>query len=319
MTFDRRTLLRGGAAAGLLAAGGLAVSGGGEAASAAVPSAARRTFLFVHGGWGNASNFHPLLEELHIRGHRALAIDFPGHGTKAKFPASYLAQDLAALATEPSPVAGNTLDDYINYTLSIATELAGIHGPIILAGHSLGGLTIGKVAAAAPQTIRRVVYIAAFMPVALPSAYAYTQTPEALTSPAPLDPLFVANPLDVGALRVNWGSLDLTYRAGAKAATFADVPDEVYTAYSRSWNSDEPLAVLGADARPAISTWGCVPRTYIRFSQDNAIPPALSNRMIQEANTATPSNPTDVRTVTGSHLGPLYSSAPRLAQILSTL
>jgi len=47
------------------------------------------------------------------RGCRVLAIDLPGHGLKAKFPEAYLRQDLAALATEPSPLKDVTLDDYV--------------------------------------------------------------------------------------------------------------------------------------------------------------------------------------------------------------
>lgn len=60
------------------------------------------TFVLVHGAFANSFSFAPLQAELGLLGHRSVAVDLPGHGFEATFPASYQApQDFAALAAEP--------------------------------------------------------------------------------------------------------------------------------------------------------------------------------------------------------------------------
>ena len=50
------------------------------------------------------------------------------------------------------------------------------------------------------------------------------------------------------------------------------------------------------------ATWGRVPHTYVRLTEDRAMPLALQDRFIAEADTLTPENPFDVRSVASSHL-----------------
>ena len=58
------------------------------------------TFVLVHGAFANSFSFAPLQAELALRGFRSLAVDLPGHGFEATFPAAYQApQDLAELAS----------------------------------------------------------------------------------------------------------------------------------------------------------------------------------------------------------------------------
>lgn len=60
------------------------------------------TFILVHGAFANSFSLAPLQAELALLGHRSVAVDLPGHGFGATFPASYQApQDLSALAGEP--------------------------------------------------------------------------------------------------------------------------------------------------------------------------------------------------------------------------
>ncbi|SEB61223.1 Alpha/beta hydrolase family protein, partial [Streptomyces sp. 2131.1] len=47
------------------------------------------TFVFVHGAFANSFSFAPLQAELALLGHRSLAVDLPGHGFEATFPAAY--------------------------------------------------------------------------------------------------------------------------------------------------------------------------------------------------------------------------------------
>lgn len=64
----------------------------------------RPTFVLLHGLHGNSSTWSPVLRQLALLGHRALAVDLPGHGMDASFPLSYQApQDLEAFSAQPSP------------------------------------------------------------------------------------------------------------------------------------------------------------------------------------------------------------------------
>lgn len=71
------------------------------------------TVIVVHGTNSSSLWCAGLVRELTLRGVRSVALDLPGHGEEAFYPRSYQApQDLGALATEPSPLAKITVDDY---------------------------------------------------------------------------------------------------------------------------------------------------------------------------------------------------------------
>jgi len=72
-----------------------------------------------------------------------------------------------------------------------------------------------------------------------------------------------------------------------------------------------------SEARGEAHTWGRIPRTYVRFTRDRLVPPALQDRFIREADHLTQHNPTDVRSVAAPHVGPF--SRPELVRIFSEL
>jgi pimeloyl-ACP methyl ester carboxylesterase len=58
-----------------------------------------------------------------------------------------------------------------------------VHGPVVLVGHSMGGSVVTDVANTASELLARIVYVAAYCCVELPSLLAYAQTPENTQSP----------------------------------------------------------------------------------------------------------------------------------------
>jgi hypothetical protein len=80
---------------------------------------------------------------------------------------------------------------------------------------------------------------------------------------------------------------------------------------------DEPATIPVSEARGEADTWGRIPRTYVRFTLDRLIPPALQDRFIAEADRLTPGNPTDVRSVPAPHVGPFHR--PGLVDLFSDL
>ncbi len=277
-----------------------------------------KTVIFVHGTNSSSYLCSGLTAELTLRGVRCVAVDLPGHGTQGFFPRSYQApQDLEGLATEPSPLAKITIDDYVERVVEVVRR-ARSHGPVILAGASQGGVTVSRVGNAIPDLLDRVVYLAAYCCVDLPNMAAYLATPENSESLLPLvTRAVVADPATLGVARVNWRSADPSVIDGIKQCLAGDFTDEAVLRLLNALEPDEPASIPLAEARGEAHTWGRIPRTYVRFTRDRLIPPALQDRFIREADRLTPDNPTDVRSVAAPHVGPF--DRPELVEIFTAL
>jgi pimeloyl-ACP methyl ester carboxylesterase len=261
------------------------------------------TYVFVHGAFANSFHWAAIQRELGLRGHRSVAVDLPGHGFQAPHsPTFQVPQDAAALATAPSPLAGVTHAENVASVVDVVRRAAA-HGPVILVGHSRGGLTITGVGNAVPDLIHRIVYISAHCCVDLTPAE-YAATPE--HGPPSMhegNTALVGDPLEIGAIRQNWRSLDEAKAAALKSVLLADGTEEEFLTFLNLLDPDENLDVGGPDDRAQAATWGRIPRTYIRLTADLALPVTLQDRYIKEADALTPNNQFDVWSVDSSHLG----------------
>ncbi|MEU4742775.1 alpha/beta hydrolase [Actinosynnema sp. NPDC023658] len=261
-------------------------------------------FVFVHGSNANSFHFSPLLRELTLLGHRALAVDLPGHGFDATFPAAYQApQDAAALATAPAALRGASHADNVEHVIDVVRR-AGEHGPVVLVGHSRGGMTVTGVANAVPELLHRVVYLTAWCCVDLTSG-GYTREPE--WAPSALNDLgtglLAGGPAELGVLRMNWRTGDPALLATLKTAVLADGTEAEFLAALNTLEPDESLD--GGEDRVDPVAWARLPHTYVRVTGDRSIPIGLQDRFIREADALLPDNPFDVRTLDTSHLGVL--------------
>lgn len=314
MEQSRRAALRLGAMAGAAAAAGGVAGGAGRPKRKAVT-----TFVFVVGASGGtgAGGFN----ELALRGHRIVAVELPGHDPVRQYRRSYQApQDLAKLATEPSPMKGIGLDDYVAAAVKTVRRAAK-NGPVVAVGASMGGLTLTRVANEVPDLIDHLVYASAFCCVELRSASDYLATPEGRTSLIN-DPAFAAgvvgDPVKLGALRINWRTADPKFLDAVRAANIAGDGEEAEGELMALLNSllpDESLTVSGEDARGHKDTWGRIPRTYVRHTLDRTIPLALQNRMIREADRLTPRNRFRVHDIRTGHY-PTGDAWRRFTEIL---
>lgn len=274
------------------------------------------TFVLVHGAFANSFSFAPLQAELGLLGHRCVAVDLPGHGFGAGYPRAYQApQDLEDLATAPGPIKGVTLADNAAHLIGIL-ERAKDNGPVILVSHSRGGVTATAAANARPDLIDRIVYVAAWCPVDLAVGDYYAEPEMATVDAASLGLAMAGNPAELGLLRVNFRTSDPNALAAFKAAFLADGTDEEFLTFLNTFQPDENLDVGTSDDRARAATWGRVPKTYVRLTDDASLPLALQDRLIREGDALTPDNPYDVRTLAGSHLRWLIHPAPA-ARVLS--
>ncbi|WP_216216688.1 alpha/beta fold hydrolase [Amycolatopsis aidingensis] len=316
--YSRRAFGRVGAAAAL---GAAPVAAGGVANAGTAGTGRCRTFVFVPGAFGRAAMFGYLVNALAARGHRALAVELPGHqpGMVPYGPGFQAPQDLAAWAAVPSPLAGIGLREYVRHTIGVVRAAAG-HGRVVLAGASAGGLVIGLVAQAVPHLIEHLVYEDAFCCVRLPSIAEYYRTPEAEGAHNEfVGRALVGDPARLGALRVNWRSADPDFLGEARPAFLTpDAPDRELLDVLNILYPDDPLGLNQADARIDPRRWGRIRRTFVRHTRDGLVPLALQDRMIREADELTPGNPFRVRSVATGHT-PAADRLPEVVAILDEL
>ncbi|MFI0420668.1 alpha/beta fold hydrolase [Spongiactinospora sp. 9N601] len=276
------------------------------------------TVVLIHGTNTSSYCWNGLVRELTLLGHRCVAVDLPGHGEEAYYPLAYQApQDLAGLATEPSPLAKITIDDYVERVVGVVRRVRRF-GPVILAGASQGGVTVSRVGNAVPGLLERVVYVAAYCCVDLPNLSAYLDTPENAGSLLPeVVRAMAADPAALGVSRINWRTADPDAMRGIKECLADDFTDEAARWMLNALEPDETATIPMAEAAGKSDTWGRIPRTYVRFTQDRLIPLALQDRFIREADRLTPDNPTDVRSVAAPHVGPF--GRPELVEIFDEL
>ncbi|MEE1783238.1 alpha/beta fold hydrolase [Streptomyces sp. SP17BM10] len=276
------------------------------------------TFVLVHGAFSNSFSFAPLQAELGLLGHRSVAVDLPGHGFAATYPRAYQApQDLDALATAPGAIKGVTLADNAAHLIGIL-ERAKQNGPVILVSHSRGGMTATVTANQRPDLIDRIVYVSSWAPVDLTVGAYYAEPEMATVDLAAMGAAMVANPAELGLLRSNFRTADPGVLAGFKAAFLADGTDDEFLALLNTFQPDENLDAGTDDDRARHDSWGRIPKTYVRLTEDTSLPLALQDRMIREGDALTPDNPYDVRTLTSSHLKWLVDPAPA-ARVLGEL
>lgn len=98
------------------------------------------TIVMLHGIGGGSSAFAPQLENFSARGFRAVAWDMPGYGSSAPIePYTFkgLAQSAAHLIESLDPSGGNA--------------------PVILIGHSMGGMVAQELIARRPGLVRALI------------------------------------------------------------------------------------------------------------------------------------------------------------------
>ena len=235
------------------------------------------TFILVHGAWHGGWCWERLTPLLTAAGHRVLAPDLPGMGA-----------DTQELGSDP-------LAEWADFVADLA---ANAERPVILVGHSRGGLVISEAAERVPQGIDRLAYLPAFLLQAGQSlSDVANRHPEVGPGPAirPTD-----DPSRLG--------LDLEMAAPIFYGLCS--PEEARAAGVRL--TPEPLAALTRPLTISAERFGRVPRAYIECTQDRAI----SLDMQREMQAALPCDP--VITLDADH-SPFYSAAPELARALLAL
>jgi pimeloyl-ACP methyl ester carboxylesterase len=192
-------------------------------------------FILVHGAWHGAWCWYKVLPRLRALGHRAEAIDLPGHGA------------------DRTPASRVGFEDYVA-RVGAALDARVDPAPAILVGHSMGGLVISAAAERWPERVSRLVYVCAVLPVSGDSL-AGVKAGAAVTS-------LVRPSADGSALELQMG--------GIRDAFFHDCSDED-VALAEACLCPQPAAAVAASVALTEARFGRVPRSYIECLADRAI------------------------------------------------
>ena len=215
------------------------------------------------------------------------------------------------MSKERSPLAHLSLEDAADAVLKNLETTDSEN--IVLVGHSMAGHVISRVAEREPDRIRRLIYLAAFMPVDRPSFVNYLSLPEAQTkSGAEIN---LGDPNLLGASRIDPRSLEPEYLEKLHQEFYGDVDRATFHAFANSLTPDQPLGYFTDSPKITKARWGRVPRTFILTTRDGALAPALQERFIREADLLTPDNQTRVVRIDSSH-SPFASQPEKLAKAL---
>ncbi len=204
------------------------------------------TYLLVHGSWHGAWCWKKVTPLLRQQGHQVAAIDLAGHGN------------------DHTPVSEITLQTYANQIRQSAEAAA---EPIILVGHSMGGIPITQAAESCPDAIQTLVYLAAFLPRDGEFLFQLAQTDTESLIPQNLiieEAKGTVRLKDEAIREVFYG--DCTEQ-DVRFATKHLVPD--------------PMAPLATPVQITPENFGRVPRIYIECLKDRAVSPALQKSMYE--------------------------------------
>ncbi|RQW42921.1 alpha/beta fold hydrolase [Novosphingobium sp. LASN5T] len=208
-------------------------------------------FVLIHGSWHGGWCFDPVAEILRARGHAVLAPTLPGMGGTA--------EELAAV----------TLAGWADFALEHCRRLRAETGePVVLAGHSRGGLVVSTAAERDPRAMDALVYICAMM------------LPDGL-SRAEFKKLEGPNPAFDTIISPVHGGVGTVVDPAAAGAVFAQVspPDLVAAVLPRL--IAEPHGPRSEKLALTPERWGSLPRTYVECTQDRTIPIDSQRKMQQ--------------------------------------
>lgn len=198
----------------------------------------RATMILVPGAMHSAWVWERMTPLLEAAGYRIIAPDLPGMG--------------------PHPQIAGAQVTLAGWAEFIADLVRGVAGPVILAGHSRGGLVIGEAADRVPELVSGLIYVAAMIAVPGQTGMQSGLDPAA-QSKASTIPTATVIPELARSIFYNCCS-----------------PDDADWAIARL--EPEPAAPLITPAALRWAHWGRLPRGYIECLQDRTLSLARQRR-----------------------------------------
>lgn len=204
------------------------------------------TYVLIHGSWHGSWCWEKVVPLLEQAGHEAMALDLPAHGD------------------DETPVPEVSLRSYADRVCQVLDSRS---EPVILVGHSMGGIAISQAAESCPEKIETLVYLCAFL---LRDGESLFQLAQEDTESLILPNFIVDEEQGISTIRdeavtgIFYGDCSAEDAARAKLLLCPD-----------------PLAPVGTPISVTQENFGKVPRVYIECLRDRAIGPAAQKRMYE--------------------------------------
>lgn len=207
-------------------------------------AAEKPAVVLVPGAFEDVHVWDGVAAKLAADGYRVLPVNLPGR------PSMPMALDKVSLDVYRDTVLG---------------ALAGETRPVLLVGHSFAGITISAVAEAAPEKIKTLVYVAAYLP----------KDGESLLTLAKQDRDAKIGPHLQIVEAMGIASVEYSARADLFANNAPDglrkvLPDLII---------DEPLAPLATPVHLTAARFGRTDKVYVHTALDQVVSPYLQNLM----------------------------------------
>lgn len=229
-------------------------------------------FILVHGAFENGTCWEDVAAQLRAEGHDVVAPDLPGS------PGEGTAHDQVTFQD-----AARTVTDIIDAS----------DAPVVLVGHSNGGMVVTQAAADRPGRVAHLVYLTAFRPLDGEGLLDLTSLPEGA------DDGVQAN------TRVEGASAHLDPDAIEKVLAHDCAPEVIDRIRARI--GPQPLRMF--DTAVQLRGAELPPVTYVVCTEDGAIPEPLQRLMAER-------EPAHVVELTASH-SPYYSRTDDVVRILA--
>lgn len=196
-----------------------------------------KTYLFIHGAWHGAWCWNKVIPLMQAKGHKAIAIDLPGHG-----------QD-TGITSEIG------LDDYVSAVVKWVNAQA---GPVILVGHSMAGIVISQAAEVlGKEKISALIYLDAFLPKNGESLFSLVEATLKQLTPDSRKPNLVENLVTSEDGKTNWVNPEM-----ASEIFYHDCTEEDKM-FALARIAKGPVAPLATPLRLTEAVYGVIPKYYI--------------------------------------------------------
>jgi len=208
--------------------------------------------VMVHGAFGGAWCWEPVVPALQEAGHTVETFDLPGSGS------------------DETPVAQVTLDAYARRVC----EVLGGGPPAVLVGHSMGGMVVTQAASRSPEHVSALVYVSAFVPVDGESLLSLTARPEAADDQIQANIVVSGDP-PVAVLPDD----------AARTAIYGCCNEEQiqWALPHRRPQAAVPMTNPFELDQSKAQAFLALPRSYITCLRDRSIPPGMQRLMFERA------------------------------------
>jgi pimeloyl-ACP methyl ester carboxylesterase len=203
------------------------------------------TFVMIHGAWHGGWSFEPLRARLEGAGHGMVAPDLPGMGG------------------DDEALAKVTLDQWAAFAVDTCRAQP---GPVLLCGHSRGGIVLSQAAERDPGAMACLVYICAML---IPSGISRVEFQEGQVPNEPFRAIIGPTP----------GGQGTVIDAANAGPVFAQLSPPALVAAQLSRLAAEPNGPRATPLHLTAARFGSVPRHYLECLHDRTIPIEDQRRM----------------------------------------